>query len=374
MRFLRLFCIIVLSGCASFRVASAQSIRGRVVDDSTRAALPLTALILLDSTGKAVHTTMADDAGAFHLRAPQAGTYRVRAEQLGYRSSVTQYVVIEAQDQPLTIAMRRSAIQLASVTASDAHACRTTSKPDANAMAVMLEAMTNLERIKWTSDASMLSYEVRDYKQLRNVWRRVAQPPKKTESTIVAQGSPFKSPPIDSLMKKGFIRPGEGRQHFVAGPDVETLLSTDFQNSHCFRAVLSKEDTTRIGLRFDTKEMIEPTDIYGVLWVDRRTHELRHLDFRFTSLPFGGANDLTCGRMDFKRLPNGMGFISEWWIRIPGNIDRRPSPLMDQSGRQVTRATAGDRVVYEWTDNTQYLLGAELPGAGDPYECATIPK
>lgn len=66
--------------------ASAQVVRGRVVDALTGDPVPGATLALVDIAGDIVRATDSDASGHFQLRAPAAGFFSVQADGLGYAS------------------------------------------------------------------------------------------------------------------------------------------------------------------------------------------------------------------------------------------------------------------------------------------------
>jgi hypothetical protein len=58
-------------------------------------------------------------------------------------------------------------------------------------------------------------------------------------------------------------------------------------------------------------------EITGTLWVDRRTSELRQLEFKYVHLPQDVVSSSAGGRVVFLRLPSGVWIIRDWVIRMP---------------------------------------------------------
>ena len=65
--------------------AAAQVIRGTVIDNTTFLGVAGAAVTALDSAGKPVASALTDSAGAFVLRVPAPGSFRLRSSALGYR-------------------------------------------------------------------------------------------------------------------------------------------------------------------------------------------------------------------------------------------------------------------------------------------------
>ncbi len=66
--------------------AGAQSVVGRVLEEGDTVAIVGVDLALLDRADSVVARVQSDSVGAFRLPAPRPGTYRIRAERLGYSS------------------------------------------------------------------------------------------------------------------------------------------------------------------------------------------------------------------------------------------------------------------------------------------------
>jgi hypothetical protein len=70
------------------RHLTAQTVRGVLLESGTRRALEEGTVILLDVGNRAVDRAVTDDDGSFRLEAPAPGDYYLKAERLGYRTTV----------------------------------------------------------------------------------------------------------------------------------------------------------------------------------------------------------------------------------------------------------------------------------------------
>ena len=81
--------------------AGAQTVRGVLVERGTDVAIPGAFVVLEDSAGTAVSTTLTTAAGTWLLNVPSAGTYRLRADRIGYASSFSEMLEL-APDRTLS--------------------------------------------------------------------------------------------------------------------------------------------------------------------------------------------------------------------------------------------------------------------------------
>ena len=84
---------ILLSFAAAASPARAQSVRGVVVDDSTKLPVEGATITLVDAaSAEVVRTTRSDSSGNFMVHAGRPGTYRVRAARIGYQPLTSEAV------------------------------------------------------------------------------------------------------------------------------------------------------------------------------------------------------------------------------------------------------------------------------------------
>jgi hypothetical protein len=85
--------------------AWAQALEGRVTETGTQQPVPGATVSMLDSAGSIVGRTVADSSGAFRIRAPEAGEFRLSTVRVGYRPTLTRAVPLEA-GQTLAVEVR----------------------------------------------------------------------------------------------------------------------------------------------------------------------------------------------------------------------------------------------------------------------------
>lgn len=125
--------LLPLLACAMAAPAAAQSIRGRVLDATTGRPVAEATVLLLAADGSVRERERTDDDGRFSVAVREEGTFRVRAERLGYHAATSAPLAGRLSDlvdvelrlstsevliAPLTVTARRQPRRLASLDAS----------------------------------------------------------------------------------------------------------------------------------------------------------------------------------------------------------------------------------------------------------------
>jgi hypothetical protein len=300
--------------------ASAQRIQGTVRDGT--GAPVAGALVELLRGDVHVSRALADEAGRYRLVVPQPGRYGVRVLRIGFRTTQATEIEIPARG---TLAHDVLApmipVHLDDVQIRADKQCVVRPEDGLQAAALWEEARKALyatELVQQTEGyrARMQHYE-RGYDRrgqrvsFENVWEE--------EATI--RQNPFTAIDADELSAEGYIRvdsSGVNSSTIYYAPDAHVLVGEPFIETHCFRVdERERGDEGLIGLEFEPVANRDLPDVQGTLWLDRRTSELRSLDYRYTSLPRGAARDRSGGRLEFRRLPSGAWIVQSWWIRMP---------------------------------------------------------
>lgn len=90
--------ILVLGLLAMAPVASAQVVSGTLLEDETRTPLAGGLVTLISASAIIVGQARTDTAGAFHLELPRSGTYRLRAQLLGYAPALSPDIDLGSAD------------------------------------------------------------------------------------------------------------------------------------------------------------------------------------------------------------------------------------------------------------------------------------
>ncbi|HEX2079679.1 MAG TPA: carboxypeptidase-like regulatory domain-containing protein [Longimicrobium sp.] len=294
-----------------------QTVRGRVVEAETGAPLPGAVVVLQDASGRRVAAVLADAEGRYRVSAPGAGTYRLRAERVGFANPAAATLTLadgETREHELRTASRR--VVLDEVVA-EGQRRRCAGQPQEGALAA-----TVWDEARKALAAAALAQESAEYWFLSELrWRETGlngrNLMRQHHRQVVTQGRPFSSAAVEDLVTGGYVVLAPRRVE-LKGVDPTAILSDLFVEHHCFglrRA--GPEQPGLIGLEFVPLEgRVEP-DVEGVLWLDRATAELRYVEYRYTGLQFRGPADRLGGRIDFQRLPAGAWIIPAWTIRAP---------------------------------------------------------
>lgn len=306
---------------ASFTSAArAQLVRGDIVDRATGRPLYGALVILLDERDQRVAGAIADSAGRFALRAPAAGRYRLRADRIGYRSTLDEPVDLTAG---ATVERRLAApavpISLAPTVVRGADRCAVRPEEGSQALALWMEVRKALEATAIAREEHRFVLTVHQYERILDpTTQRIVQ-----ERTAEHEGlgeRPFATPrSAEDLQQHGWVQRDSFYTRLYA-PDADVLLSDAFTASHCFHVEgpHEHEQDGLLGLAFEPARKPKSPDVRGVLWMDPRTAELRYLEFRHVGA-FGPdvMPRRYGGRIDFRRLDDGAWIVQRWWMRWP---------------------------------------------------------
>ncbi|HET7276191.1 MAG TPA: carboxypeptidase-like regulatory domain-containing protein, partial [Longimicrobiaceae bacterium] len=81
--------LLIIIGIGSVSPVSAQIVEGKLLDYETGQPISGASIALLDRNGNTVRGTLSASDGTFRIEAPSTGQYRLRAERIGYRTTIT---------------------------------------------------------------------------------------------------------------------------------------------------------------------------------------------------------------------------------------------------------------------------------------------
>ena len=307
--------------------AAAQVVRGMVVDEASGRGLPGVVVVLLDSAGNRLAGVLADDEGRYAIRTTIAGRYAVRAERIGYRADAATPVALGVgQTVELRLVTRPIPVVLGAVRVTGRSPCVTRASDGREVSEVWEETRKALYATDLTQQQELFTARVSRYERTLDAQTGRVTAYQTKETTAVTR-SPFVSEKAAELSARGYVRQGTSETAYFA-PDAGVLLSDEFLRDHCFRLREGEgRRSGQLGLAFEPVKGREKADIAGTLWIDRKTAELRDLDFaysRLPSLPSTAKSDDFGGRIEFHRMPTGAWIVERWMIRMPVLVDKGP--------------------------------------------------
>ncbi len=363
------------------------------MDRETLAPVEGALVQLLDSTGADVDGRLTNAAGRFLVEAPRPGTYRVRAERIGFET-VTSPPLHLAPGGITDVRLETGtlAIALEGLTVEGRQRCVVRPGEGELLSGIWEEARKALEAQEWTEEKGLYRYRILTWvRELDPEFLRVRKETRRVTTAVTR--TPVRSLPAEDLAESGFIRPVDDGGYEYYGPDASVLLSDPFLDTHCLRLAADEERPGLLGLAFEPVGRRGVPDIEGIFWLDRETLRLRSLDYRYTWSPWVEARGVAGGRVDFEELPNGAWIVRRWWIRMPimgrdmglrrlGGSGLRLVSVKEDGGeitrittlsrRLVSRSRTGSLSGIVW-DSTRYrgLAGAEVLLEGTEYRTTT---
>ncbi|MBW3660712.1 MAG: carboxypeptidase-like regulatory domain-containing protein [Gemmatimonadetes bacterium] len=297
---------------------AAQTVDGRMVEAGSEEAVPGAAVMLLGESGRQLDFALTDVEGRFRLRAPGPGTFRIAFERIGYEGGESGAFALAAGEEVvrrLVVPVRPLA--LPPIEAVTERRCAVRPAEGEAASRIWAEIRKALEAASWTERRGALRYTLLAWERRLDPRTREVVDETTRRREGASRASPWVAEDAERLVREGFVR-REGSDLLYDGPDAATILSDAFLDTHCFRAVPPPEgEPGWIGLAFAPDRSPAAVDVEGILWVDRRSSELRRLDFDYVGLPRDLRFDVAGGRVEFERVPTGEWIVRRWWIRMP---------------------------------------------------------
>jgi carboxypeptidase family protein len=348
--------LIGLLGTA-FGECGAQVIRGRITVRGTNEPVASGIASLVDSAGRVMGTTLADDHGSFILTAPASGRYAVRAERVGFRSVTTPlHDIVFGQTIEVNVAVSGENVTLRGIKVTADRRCVVRPTEGLAAAQLWDEARKALNATALTQMAQATARQRRDPHRFTVRIRkfvRTLEPRTLAERHARAyevEGesiTPFMSHEPERLAREGYVVGGQEAGMTFYAPDATVLLSDSFLDGHCFRVQApgrGRRDDL-IGLAFEPVPRITRlenlqsryVDVRGVLWLDRSTAELRYMEYDYANLRLEVPAEDVGGQIEFRPLPDGRWVVWRWYIRMP-RLERQ------RIGDPLTATATGWRV------------------------------
>lgn len=315
---------------------SAQVARGTVRQSATGAPITgaLVELLAADSalgTDVRVASTLSHADGAFTLRAPGPGRYRLGAKRIGVRRYLSDpFTLGSGETRAFPIQLEALEYRLPEIVVSAYPLCAIDSNERARVASLWEEARTALDAAEISLRDRLFTAQVTRYaRELEPKTLRVLQESRSDVRGLV--GSPITTLPPESLSIGGYWRTTARGTTLFYIPDPAALLSDGFQEDHCFRPVTGRGARQGLtGLAFAPSASRNVADVRGTLWLDAKSFELRLVEFSYVRLPAGIDSSLVGGEVHFAPLANGAWIVRRWFLRSP--VSGRPAQPVATEG------------------------------------------
>jgi hypothetical protein len=310
-----LACLIGLAPL--WRALQGQSVQGVVTDSASGRPLNEFIVELVNPDGVRVAAALGQVGGAFFLRAPSAGEFRLRVSRIGYkRTTSAPFSVRDGEIRSQSLALPQISTRLAGIRTETDQRCSLQPGDGSAVATVWDEVRKAVQAVSLTGSEMQLRMAVHDYQ------REIAVP---GDTAIRETGAdrdglssrPYFSPDPDSIGANGFVQ-ARGDHVYYYAPDAAILGSDAFVKLHCFHLrQAERRDSGLVGVAFEPIRGQRLPDVSGTAWLDEKTSELRSVDFSYTALSrYTRANSFG-GHVDFAHLPGGSWLIRGWQIRAP---------------------------------------------------------
>jgi len=308
------------------RPVGAQTVQGRVVELPGEEPIAGALVALVDTTGREVSRGATSPSGGFTLGTGAPGRYHVLIRQIGqqpWRSPV--FALAAGATYPVTFRVDAQPYELPMLTV-EARRSRCGVRPgDESIVGGLLEAaQVALQLARATADEGRLAFSTSSY--LKRLGPDLRQLDSVSTGVSRLASWPIESAHPDSLAVWGFVRQPPKQERVTTaqtesgpiyyGPDARVLFSDWFLASHCFR-VDEEEEGGPLELRFEPQRRGDRTEIGGRLVLDRRSMELRRVEFEYVGLPRWVPKGKAGGFVELSRLREGAWVPRAWALRAP---------------------------------------------------------
>ena len=337
--------------------ATAQTVQGRLVELPGGEAIAGALVALVDTAGHEVVRGATSPSGGFLLRTAAAGRYHVLIRQIGqqpWRSPL--FALAAGATYPVTFQVDAQPYELPTLTV-EARRSRCGAHPgEQGILGGLLEAADiALQLARAAADEGRLTFSTARY--LKQLGPDLRQLDSVDAGVSRLANWPIESADPDSLELWGFVRPPPRQERLTTAeaeagpiyyaPDARVLFSEWFLESHCFR--VEEEEADILEVRFAPQRRGHRADIGGRLVIDRRTMELRRLEFEYVGLPRWVPRGKAGGFVELRRLREGAWVPRAWALRAPQPARHQGSSGLKlhawlETGGQVTavRTTKGE--------------------------------
>jgi hypothetical protein len=295
---------------------AAQTVRG-LVEQADGVPIYGAFIMLEDSSGVVSSRVLSSEFGTFRIAAPAAGSYRLRAERIGYSAAVSPWLhLARGEDLSYRFVVEPDPVRLREIRVEERARCSILPDEGIELQRVWDEALKAITATAWTGQQAYFRFDAVMHEQLLDREGRPISEAVLEEVRFFGR-HPFRAIPARDLVLGGFVQEPEGQVAYYA-PDADVLLSDAFVRRHCFRLVRGQgESAGLLGLSFEALPQSRLPDIEGIMWLDPADAELRWLDYTYVNLASAIDQEGLGGMVEFARLPSGAWIIRSWWIRVP---------------------------------------------------------
>lgn len=183
--------------------------------------------------------------------------------------------------------------------------------------ALFADALTALVASLSSTDGEALLVRTATTEEFRDLRDNV----QRTSAAVMRSGAtsqPFRSVPVASLMREGFVVTERDGSTVYRAPDAQVLTSDAFLERYCLSLDRSRESDGLVGIRFAPQgAQRDQVGVRGALWLDRSTRALRRLEFGYVGLPPAAAAAAPGGTVEYAQLAGGRWIIDRWSLRMP---------------------------------------------------------
>lgn len=310
--------IVAISVCvfaALARPLEAQTLRGLVLDSSSRAPIAGAVVMLLDSAGAVLRRNITDERGQYRI-AFARGARTLRFVRIGLQPRTLALAAAPDLNASFDVGMLPVATMLSAVRVDDRSECPKR-KDDLASFGLWEQARAGLLATvvaRETNPASMTTLVyVRRRQRISERITNFSVELRAAERSGTSFNAAFSA---QTFINSGFAIDSAGTQ-LLYGPDAEVLLDASFASAYCFRiADPSRTRRHQIGLAFTPSVRHEGrVDIDGTLWIDTAARALTEIEFRYLGLPTFTDPLKPGGRVSFHQMTNGVVLIDQWELR-----------------------------------------------------------
>jgi hypothetical protein len=336
----------------SSSLLAAQEVRVEVVELATGKPIVGANVSLLTDSIVSIGGGFSDQMGQTVLRAPVSGSYRVRADKVGYETWTSVILHLTPNPIHLRAVMMVSRTPSVVVTRTET-ACQqlNTGTPAGDLWVEMRKAIA---AAALTESQGLVPLDVDLYDRVLD--RNAAVLSERTE-----QRSRIARRPLTGISAGDLdtTRRGEGTgDNVYRAPELSTLLAEAFTRNHCFAAIRGYGPEVGLaGLEFRPSKVGGAPEIAGVLWLEPAHSLLKSIAFDYVNLPVPLRIARTTGRLEFEQLANGQWIIPRWYIRMPRVAQIRST---EPNTPTVTRDTL---VGFQEVGGAARLAGTPAPAS-----------